>query len=205
MRYHELVIEGPRGWGLGYMQGFVRGSGVRHMVFDAEEEGFDCEPFREHVRELLNPMAEILHLLAPAQLVPRLRRAVKESAAEGRKMNILHDRPVAGARFNFEFSIYSRQHATRLRRALETLKGGAQLTKGTRFDEIKDPDARGVEMYAPAHHYELHGKGGVEGDIDGVLPIYRLCRNEELSRVKEAVLLPAGGKGKRGGGGKKQR
>ena len=44
-------------------------------------------------------------------------------------------------------------------------------------------------MYAPVHHYELHGKGGVEGEVEALLPIYRICREEDLIRTTRAELL----------------
>jgi len=35
-RYHELVIEGPRGWALGFIQGYLRSRGVEGLVLDAD-------------------------------------------------------------------------------------------------------------------------------------------------------------------------
>ena len=189
MRYHELVIEAPRGWGLGFLQGFLSGGGIEHGVFDAEEEGFNCEPLREQIQELIRPAAEVLHLLAPAAIIPRVRRAAREATRRGRKMDVRHTRPLAGARFTFEFSIYSREHAIRIRHLFDRLGRGVHLIEGSRFDEIRDPDARGLEMYAPVHHYELHGKGGVEGEVEALLPIYRICREEDLIRTTRAELI----------------
>ncbi len=58
------------------------------------------------------------------------------------------------------------------------------------FEENRDPDAKGVELYAPTHHYELRGKGTVEGAVDGVVELYRYCRMEDLIHQDEAVLIP---------------
>ena len=189
MRYQEVVIEGPRGWGLGFLQGYMRGHGHDDLVIDAEEEGFDCESFREQLREVLLPTEEILHLVAPNRLVPRIRKAVREAAGMGRRIAVKHARPLAGARFAFNFSIFSRPHAMRVRRLFDRLERGVHLTDGTRFEEIKNPDARGLEMYAPIHHYEMHGEGGVTGDLEGVLPLFRACRDEELVQVTRAELI----------------
>jgi len=194
MRYYELVIEGPRGWGTGFLHGFLLGRGCRQAVLDAEEEGFDVESLREQIRELLLPMAEILHLVVPGPLAADVRRAVKAAASRGRTMTIRREHAITGTRFHFEFSIYSPRHASRLRRLLEHLPAGAHLSKGTSFTEIRDPDAGGLEMYAPVHQYELRGEGEVEGDLEAVLPIYRLCRDEELVQVSCAELIAAGKK-----------
>lgn len=196
MRYHELVIEGPRAWGCGFLHGFLLGAGARHAVLDAEEEGFEVETLREQIRELFVPTSEIMHLVVPGPLVPKIRRAVKAAASLGRAMAIRHERSLAGARFRFEFSIFSREHAVRLRRRFDRLPAGARLSKGTSFTEIRDPDARGLEMYAPVHQYELRGEGEVEGDLDAILPIFRLCRDEELVQVSDADLIATGGRKK---------
>ena len=43
-RYVEMVIDGPSGWDIGFIRGYLRGKGQGGMVLDAEEEGFDCKP-----------------------------------------------------------------------------------------------------------------------------------------------------------------
>lgn len=199
MRYYEMVIEGPRGWGIGFLQGYLLGRGCRQEVLDAEEEGFDVESLREQIRELLRPTSEVLHLVVPASLAADVRRAVKGAASSGRLMTIRRERAITGIRFHFELSINSRRHASRLRRRLENLPDGAHLSKGTSITEIRDPDADGVEMYAPVHDYELRGDGGVEGDLEAVLPIYRLFRDEELVQVSGAELIADGGNSARRG------
>jgi hypothetical protein len=194
MRYYELVIEGPRGWGSGFLHGFLLGCGSRQAVLDAEEEGFEVESLREQIREILLPTAEVLHLVVPGPLVADVRRAVKAAASRGRAMTIKHEQALAGARFRFELSIYSREHAARWRRRFDHLPAGVRLSKGTSFTEIRDPDARGLEMYAPVHQYELRGEGEVEGDLEAILPIYRVCRDEELVQVSCAELIGTGRK-----------
>jgi len=194
MRYYEMVIEGPRGWGAGFLHGFILGRGSPLAVLDAEAEGFEVESLRERIREILRPTAEILHLVVPGPLVKDVHRAVKAAALRGRGMTIRLEHAVAAVRFHFEFSIYSRQHASRVRRRLERLPAGARLSEGTIFSEVRDPDAAGVELYAPVHQYELRGEGEVEGEMEAVLPIYRSLRDEELVQVSSAELIAAGRK-----------
>jgi hypothetical protein len=200
MRYYELVIDGPRGWGAGFLQGFILGGGAGEPPIDAEAEGFEVETLREQIHEILVPSAATLHLLVPADLVPRVRRAVRAAASLGRAMAVRRERVVEKACFRFEFCIFSPEHASRLRRRLEHLPPGARLSAGSGFTEVRDPDARGVEMYAPVHQYEMRGEGEVEGSLEAVLPIYRLCRDEELVKVSGARLIGAdAGRAGRGG------
>ena len=79
-RYREFVIEGPPGWTLGFIQGYVLGSGEALGVLDAEAEGFQCESLRERIRELLQRSSDTLHLVVPGDLAPRVRQAVADAA-----------------------------------------------------------------------------------------------------------------------------
>jgi hypothetical protein len=98
---------------------------------------------------------------------------------------------LAGARFRFFARIFSREHAGRIRRLLTELPEGARAMPGSQWEEREDPDAKGEELYAPVHEYELKGDGGVEGELLAVLDVYRRCRDEELIRVERAELIGA--------------
>jgi hypothetical protein len=189
-RYHELLIEGPRGWTLGFIQGFVRGRGNKVDLLDAEEEGFACEQISERVHELVHRSEETLHLLVPKSSLPVVRRAVKAAVARGRDVKITCDRPLAGARFSFSTVAYSREHASKIRGIFYHLRKGVKLSEETTFDEIVEPSAKGIEAYAPVHEYELRGKGGVEGPVNGVIALYRACRDEPLIQEGAPKLIP---------------
>ena len=191
-RYREIVVVGPRGFTLGFIEGFLRGRGVDGDVLDAEREGFDVASLRERVRELLHPKVDTLHLLTPETLAPAVREAVGAAALRGASMAIRHERPLAGARFSFSFAVYSRPHAERIRGYFEHLPEGARLSPDSSFVESLHPDEIGVEVYAPAHDYDLRGKGTVVGSMEGVLSLYRTCRDEELIRESPVELLGEG-------------
>ena len=44
VKYAELVVDGPRGWDIGFIRGFLRAKGLADRVLNAEAEGFDCRP-----------------------------------------------------------------------------------------------------------------------------------------------------------------
>jgi hypothetical protein len=190
-RYHELLIEGPRGWTLGFIQGFLRGRGEENETFDAEEEGIDCGDLGERVHELIHRSEEVDHLIAPESALPTIRRAVENATAFGRRIEIRSERPLAGVRFTFSTVVYSREHAKKIRRIFYQLGEGVRLSEDTAFDEIVDPGAKGIEAYAPVHDFELRGKGSVEGSVDGVVELYRVCREEPLIQEGAAQLIPA--------------
>ena len=99
------------------------------------------------------------------------------------------------ARFEFRFRIYSRPHAERIRGWFKRPPEGVRLTDETRFEEIIDSEAKGMESFAPAHEYELRAEGAVTGKVEGVIELYRLCRGEELVQVEPLEALRPEGSG----------
>ena len=186
--FHEVVIEGPRGWALGFVEGYVLGKGCQGRMFDAEQEGFDVTPMRERIRELLSHAVETSHLLVTPETLAEIREAVGSAATKGLKITIRHERRIASASFGFEFEAYTAELADRARACVDPPPDGATLSPETRFDVRSDPSAKGIEAYAPAHEYEMRARGTVEGKLEAVLTTHRRCRDNELLRVTEIRL-----------------
>ncbi len=189
--YLEVVIDGPRGWDVGFVQGYLYGEGNGGRVFDAEDEGFDCEPLREQLKQMLHYESDTAHLLVPSDLSDNVKKAVELSRNVHHAMEIRHERALKGGRFTFSVHIYSKEHAEKIRELFDGLPEGVSLVDSKGFQEKVDPDAKGVELYAPTHDYEMKGEGTVEGDLDGLIQVYRACRDEELIHQSEAELIPA--------------
>jgi len=189
--YHHLLIEGPRGWTLGFIHGYLRGMGAEAMPLDAEAEGFACEPLRERLREMLDPGREILHLLARDDVLARVRQALADRMAAEHGVEIKEELLIAGARFDFSVHTFSREHAEHIRGLFARLPAGVELTKDTSFEEILDPEATGTHSMAPAHGYELRGEGSAAGTLDGILALHRDCRATELIKERPIQFLYA--------------
>jgi len=188
-RYWELVIDGPRGWDLGFLRGYLAGKGLDGDIVDLEAEGFDCEPLREKIHELLNPKQDTLHVAVPEDCLDGVTQALAESASAGRPMSLRHKRPLAGARFGFSLRVYSREHGARFLAFFRNLPAGCRLVEEEPLRERQDPRSKGVELYAPSHDYELAGKGRVEGAFHAVLEAYRFCRGEDLIHQGKVEVL----------------
>ncbi len=188
-RHHEVTIAGPRGRARGFVEGYLAGRGaLSGPLPEAEEEGFDAESLRERLSESLHPGSQTVHLLVEERSLDVLREAVGAAGSCGVAIRIVETRPIAGARFEFSLAAYSEEHGRRILGWFERLPGGVRLEPAEPFRVRRDPRASGTEVYAPAHAYELRGEGAVEGDLEGVLALLRLCRDEDLVRVRRAVL-----------------
>jgi len=188
-RYHEMVIEGPRGRLHGFIEGYLGGRGIDKPVIDAEREGINCQPFLERISDLLHPTSEVLHLLVPEDVAPVLRKALEKEAPPDLHAVIKAERVIVGARFAFSFAIYSREHAARVKERFTQLPEGVRLTPDTHFEEKEHPASSGVEVYAPVHDFSFTGKGTVTGDVEGVLELFQFCRDEDLIEHRPAELI----------------
>lgn len=177
--FHELVVEGPRGLAVGYIEGFVRAKAPDATVLYAENEGFDVETLRERIRDMLHPGREWCHILVPADVVPLVQEAIAAAESNGLELVVRADRAIAKARFKFSFRVYARDVAARIRKFEERLPAGVTYSADTEICEIIDPSAAGVEAYAPAHEYEFRGDGEIHGPVDGVLEVHRMYGDED--------------------------
>jgi hypothetical protein len=190
--YTEVVVTGHAHGAFSYLQGFLEGRGHDPgLDFEAEDEGFACEPLRERIRDLLGPSRATLHLLVPAELVPVVREAIEQSATLAESMALEDARPVAGARFSYAFTTFARREAERLQAIFDGLEVGLTLAPGSGVKVSIEPDCEGLEAYAPLHAFEARGEGTVGGDLPAVIRLYRRLREEELVRLKPLEMLPA--------------
>lgn len=187
----EAVVRGPKGWDVGFLAGFLRGRGCVGPLLDGEAEGLDCESLRERFSEWFDPRWDTAHLFLRAPDLPLLREAVAAASGGEGPLELLHEAPVAGLTFTFSFVVYSRELGARLRGLLEGLPAGAALGPGGELREQVDPEAEGVELYAPAHAYQLEGRGSVAGEFLPVLEVLRALRAfEQVQWEKASVRRP---------------
>jgi hypothetical protein len=188
--YTEVVVTGHAHGAFSYLQGFLEGRGVDpSRVFEAEREGFACEPLREQIRDLLGPAHATLHLLVPADLLAITREAIDQGAERGEAMALKDARPLAGARFSYSFTAFSRPDGERLQALFARLEDGLALDLESGVEVSIEPDAGGAEAYAPLHEYEARGKGAVAGEVAAVIRFYRRLKQEELIRLKPLELV----------------
>ncbi len=188
-RYRELVLQGPEGWILGFAEGYLHGRGVR--VLDAAREGFHCVPLRERIADWIAGGEEIVHLVVREEDLSAVNEAL-QAAQQHARLRLREEHAVRGARFHFQFTVYSKSHAARIRKLFQELPEGVMLSADTAFEEQVDPTARGMKAYAPAHPYELRATGNVEGDVWGVLELHRKLRDEELVQLGRLELVRDG-------------
>jgi hypothetical protein len=119
------------------------------------------------------------HLLfAPAENARALARGLEQEPDLG----LERLREVEGAGFPFEAKTYSREKAEEIQRALHSdLPPGISLVDFEKSEKV-DPEAKGVELYAPAHDYTYRASGSFQGDLPGILEMHRRLEDLELCK-----------------------
>jgi hypothetical protein len=88
------------------------------------------------------------------------------------------------AHFTFEAEAYSESVADKIRAALAALPQRVTV-EGLVLSEDRDPQAKGVELYSPAHEYVFRASGTVTGDLAGVQEMHRRLDDLEFCEAGE--------------------
>jgi hypothetical protein len=164
MRWYELLIEGSEDALeslLADPRDVIRGSELRL----AESSMAD------RILEFLH--AQTHHLVfASAARTRDLVEAIRESS----DLKLEAIREVLGGRFGFKAEAYNREIGQKIHDALNTdLPAGVDCVDLEK--EKTDPDAKGVELFAPIHEYVYKARGTIVGTPPGILEMNRrLCR-----------------------------
>ncbi|HYQ85203.1 MAG TPA: hypothetical protein VEP28_14510 [Rubrobacter sp.] len=132
-----------------------------------EELDLHAATLPERLLEMLG--ARTHHLLfVPSSQIGALTRTL-QSRPEIRLERV---REILGGGFSFQAEVYSQEAAARIREALHALPAEVRL-EDFEEDEKVDPDARGVELYAPLHEYTYRASGRFTGLPSGLFEVHR--------------------------------
>ncbi len=178
MAYVEVEIRGAGERAVGFVEGFRAGRGDARPVWYCDVQGVGHSGLLEALRQKLG---RLTHLVAPEDLARDLGAAIAASAALG--LEVAGSEPVGEAEVEVEVECFSAEVGAELRRlAVSDLPAGVVL-EAPRLEEKSDPDARGTEGYAPAHHYTLLASGRYVGPVEGVLAVVARLEGRDFVRL----------------------
>ena len=181
--WHAIVVEGGEREVRGFVAGFLadRQADPTNVVLGADV-GLEHESLVERLRALLKGGHHAL--LVPHDLAAPLVEALWRVGADV-GLRVADRHPIAGARFDLEAEVFSREVATAIRAALGDLPPGVHLEQHAEREE-EHAEHQGVELYAPVHEYTYGVKARVTGSLDGVLDVRR--RLDAIEAVAVAAL-----------------
>jgi hypothetical protein len=187
--FHELVVKGSRGQVKAFLAGcFLEGLPADRLMFHGDE-GIVEESLAERLVEILGLHPEVTHLVAEESLAERVREALRQGGGPV-GLELVEDRPVTEASFEFSFRAYTPGHAAEIRRLFADLPPGLRL-RDFHAEEDVHPEDAGTEVYTPAHDYVFSGHGRAAGELAAVIAFRRRLEPQDLVR-KETIRLVFG-------------
>ncbi len=186
--YHELVFEGSLSVVRAFLTGLRLGRGWATPFVCEEDHGIQGDTFGHKVLEKIRLTKDLTYVLVVDQQVSTVTDAAR-SADKKLGIAVRRDRRVREARFDYQFKVFDRQTANRLRRLLDHPPEEVECVD-CEVSEAEHPDGRGIEVYAPEHEYTFRGKGTVRGEVQAVLSFREaLCRIEQVRAEKISLVL----------------
>ena len=154
--WYMIVIEGSERDLRAFVSGFLadRGADPARVAF-VDDVGLERESLHERLRALL-------HGGHHALIVPD---------------------DLATATFGFAAEVFARDVSTAIRTVVGALPAGVHATQHSEHEE-EHAESKGVELYAPAHHYAYRVRGVLTGPVEGALNVRRRLADIEAVRLE---------------------
>lgn len=160
MRWYELLIEGSED-ALESLLGDPRD------IFRGSELRLAESSLADRILEFLHAQTHHLVFASAART-----RELAEAIRKNPDLKLENIREVLGGRFGFKAEAYSREIGQKIHDALnENLPAGVDCVDLEK-EEI-DPEAKGVDLFAPAHEYVYKARGTILGTPPGILEMNR--------------------------------
>ena len=180
--YYEIIIKGDQNHLCAYLQGYMNAKKISQGVIFSKDW-----PLHTHnLREMIKYHGEVLHLACRAGLRATVKAAIK-TAAPQYKFEIKKERKISRAFFTFEFETFSKKVGAELKKKFGNLPAGLALRRFKPKEKI-NPEARGAELYAPAHEYQYSGTGEISGDIEKLIALHCKLEDNDFVEAEEIVL-----------------
>jgi|GEM_PF-1554276 len=184
--FYEVVFKGKPKAVRAFLSGLRMGIPGEQTIFYSFLDGVWHEGKAERLKELAGFRPTDCHVIVDPVISARLRQIKKDIAAET-GLEITSHRRISSASMEFSFEAFAPRYNDEIMKGLKNLPAGLRL-QGFEHSVNIDPKAKGVEMYAVAHHYEARGAGRLTGSIEKLILLKRQLHKYPLVKYEEIVL-----------------
>lgn len=167
--FHEVVFQGKPKVVRAHLSGLLLGAGRQATVFYSFLDGVHHEGKAEKLAEIVGLRGSDCHVIVDAETALWLKGLSRAITTETGLL-IKSNRRIRSASMDLRYQAYAQRYEDEIMDILGNLPAGLKLA-GFTHTVRKDPKARGVEAYAPAHDFEATGKGTVTGPVDAVIAL----------------------------------
>ena len=177
MSWYEFLIEGPE-------------ESVREALSAIQDEGekpvlgsdlaLHACSFPERILDFLRARTHQIVFVPPS-----LARELAHEIEERPEIRLERLCEVVEGRFDFHAETYSRDMAERIRDAVHGhIPPGVRL-EGFEESELRDPEAKGVELYTTVHDYTYKASGRFTGSPPGIFELHQRLRGIDFVKEDE--------------------
>lgn len=187
--FTEAVFEGQYNAIRGYIEGFLDGTGKDYLFYISSDTSVEAETLAEQLKEWITLGKGLHHIIIEDELFTKIRDglAIAGRSALLDSSSIKSSKPVKGASFTFSFCAYGRKYADEIKEIIGRIPEGVSLTDYQPTETI-DEDAKGVELYTPAHDYVFQGKGIFSGAVEEIIPLRKTLDEHPLVEAGKVAL-----------------
>lgn len=187
-KYNEVVFEGSFELMKGFVLGFLEGKGIQgEAIFEAEHHIENESKFGQLLR-FIGAKGDRTNLIVGAGLHDLIRQAIENRNLKN-DLKIVSVREITEAYFEFSYHAYSRKLGEELKTLFGSLPPGLRIEKASCLKETVNPDAKGIEAYAPLHEYEIEASGEIHGPVKEVIDLYGEAEHKDMVELGSIKLV----------------
>ena len=168
-KYYEVVFEGYWNAIEGLLQGFILGKGKEKEwnYYFSKKTGIKTETLTEAIMEWITLQTKLHHIIMPAELYDAFSSALVKTTNPEFADNkyIKSSREIKNASFEFIAKTYGSKYGTEIKAMINNLPKGLEIHNYNPMEKTHE-ESKGVEMYAPEHHYIFEAEGRISGEIE---------------------------------------
>jgi len=178
-QFVRLELKGDTDVAVAFVEGYRLATPEAERVWYSHWEPIKAAGWFDALRERIGSQMQVV---LPVDMADRITEAV--TATPRLKLEVGESEAIRDAVFEFSFRAFSPSEAADIRRLLEeNLPDGVSLDD-YEHEEKRNPSAKGVELYSPAHEFEFKGSGRYVGTVPAVF--------EMVHRLADQTFIHAG-------------
>ncbi|HEU17974.1 MAG TPA: hypothetical protein ENO00_01120 [Deltaproteobacteria bacterium] len=185
--YYDVVFSGSLDLIKGFVIGFIEGNELEGEAIFSDEHHADDEGKFGQLLRLIAVKDKTVRVIICCRFHELISQALEKRKDEI-PIAIQSVKKIKGASFGFRYKTFSEEHGEKLKNVFGNLPKGLTMESGYSPEEILNPKAKGIEAYAPLHHYELRARGRVSGLIRSVIDFYGQVEHNSLVELEPIKL-----------------
>jgi vacuolar-type H+-ATPase subunit F/Vma7 len=185
-KYFELVVEGQFDLVKGFVLGFLEGKGIRQSAMFAREHHVKGDRELKHVLRVLTGKQDQARVLVDENVCQSLGESLA-NVREALPLRLVSTREISGAHAGFTYEAYAKEMGDELKALFVNPPEGVAVADYESEEKV-EPEGKGIEAYAPLHHYEIKAKGRITGAVGPLIDFYDKLEQNPLVALEEIVL-----------------